>query len=67
MGSRSFVEKIQLERGIKAKYREVTATGDTYTLREPAISYTPVFGGENVLLRLNDGVFWERTLEDSEI
>ena len=61
VGSRSFVEKVQLELGIKAKYREMRAAGDTYTLREPVTPYTPIFGGENALLRINNGVFWERT------
>ena len=46
VGSKSFVEKVELELGIKAKYREVTAAGDMYALREPAIAYEGNFDPE---------------------
>ena len=63
VGSRSFVEKIQIELGLKAKYRDVSEAAGTYTLREPAVPYMPIFGCKSDLLRLNNAVFWERTLE----
>ena len=66
VGSRSYVESVQRELGIKARHREVSVAGDAYTLREPANSYTPILGGENGALRPNNTVFWERTLENTE-
>ena len=66
VGSRSFVEKIQLELGIKAKYRDVREEGGTCTLREPTMPYMPVFVGESGPLSLKNAVLWERNLENSE-
>jgi putative transposase len=65
VGRRSFVEKIQVELGHKAMYRDVSAAAGAYTLREPAISYTPIFEPENDVLRLKNTDFWERTPEST--
>ena len=40
--------------------------GDTHTLRELAMPYTPIFDGKSEALRLNNTVYWERTLEITE-
>lgn len=66
VGSRRFVEQIQVDLGIKAKYRDVYDDGGICTLREPAMSYMPVFGGESGPLSRNNTVLWERNLESSE-
>ena len=66
VGSRSFVEKMQLELGVNAKHRDVSEAAGTYTLREPAMPYTPIFDGKSEALRLKNTVFWEGTLEITE-
>lgn len=66
VGSRACVERVQLELGIKAKYRAVGAAGATYTLRESRGAYAGVFHGENDALRLNNTLFWEKTRESAE-
>ena len=47
VGSKNFVEKVELELGLKAKYREVTAAGDMYALREPAMTYAGIVEGKS--------------------
>lgn len=66
VGSKRFVEKIQQELGNKSRYREVSESDGTYTLREPINPYMPIFEGKNKALRFNNTVYWERTLENSE-
>ena len=57
IGSGSFVEKIPLELGIKAKYRDVNEAPGTYTLRESEWPYTPIFDPKSEPLRLKNTVF----------
>ena len=66
VGSKSFVEKIELELGVRAKYREVMAAGDKYALREPAMAYTAHFDGENSPLRPKNTVIGKETSENTE-
>lgn len=55
-GSRSFVEKMEAELGIKGKYRDAREEGGTCTLRQPTTSYTLIFGSESGPLRSNNDV-----------
>ena len=66
VGSQGFVGKLQHELADKARYRAVSETAGTYTLREPATPYRPIFEGKNAALRLRSGVIWEGNLENSE-
>ena len=60
VGSRAFVEEIQRELALKAKYRDVDETDaeGTCALREPASAYTGSFAPENGALRTKNAVFW---------
>jgi hypothetical protein len=50
----------------KVKHRDVSDAEGTYTLREPAMPYMPIFEGKSEALRLKNTVFWERSLESTE-
>jgi hypothetical protein len=66
VGSKGFVEKIQVELGLKAKYRDVSEAAGAYTLREPATPYRPIFESKNDVLSLKNAVYWDRTIESTE-
>jgi putative transposase len=44
VGSEAFVQAVQAELGIHAQHREVVATGESYSLREPAAAYRVNYG-----------------------
>jgi putative transposase len=66
VGGRSFVEAIQHELGVKARYRDVREADGTYTLREPMIPYLHGFDKENEPLSGNNRLFWQGSLEITE-
>jgi putative transposase len=66
VGSKGFVEKVQQELGIKAKYRDVREEDGMSTLRQPMMPYMPVFDDESKRLSPNNAVLWERNLGSTE-
>lgn len=59
VGSRAFVEKVQLDLGIKAKHRGVAKIASAHTLRQASKSYGVNFDSENDALRPKNTVFCE--------
>jgi putative transposase len=47
VGSEEFVAGIKGQLGVKSRYRQIDQDADTYILREPQLSYTPLFEGKN--------------------
>ncbi|MGD8570426.1 MAG: transposase [Gammaproteobacteria bacterium] len=47
VGSEEFVTSIKGKLGIKSKYRQIDQDADSYVLREPDLSYQPLFEGKN--------------------
>lgn len=66
VGSKGFVEKIQQELGINAKYRDVREEGDTCVLRETILPYMLVFDDESKSLSPNNAVLGEKNLGSTE-
>ena len=58
VGSVTFVDKMKRELGYKAKYREVTEVGGTYTLREHGEAYASNCGNESDALMPDNTVPW---------
>ena len=59
MGTKGFVEQVQAELGIQARYRQVAADDGSYTLRESGAAYNDVSDRENDTLRENNAFFWQ--------
>lgn len=66
IGSKAFVEKVKVELGIKARYREIGEADGTFALRESRRPYAPVFSGESDALRPDNTLLWDKTLEGTE-
>jgi putative transposase len=66
VGSQSFVEQVKVELGFRARYRQVAVAEGVYTLRERAEPYGDHFDGENQVVRANNGVPWQTTLDTTE-
>ncbi len=66
LGSKVFVEKVKVELGIKARYRDIGEADGTFALRESRRPYTPVFSGESDAPRSDNTLPWEKTLESTE-
>ncbi len=47
-------------------YREVTAVGGTYTLREQSEAYAGDFANQSNVLNLDNAIRWERNAENAE-
>lgn len=58
VGTRMFVEGMKADLGPKAAHRDVTSSGVTHVLSEPASAYTGIFRGESDGLRPDNSVFW---------
>ncbi len=58
VGSVRFVNTMKRELGYKAKYRDVTEIGGSYTLREPGAAYARTFAAESKALMLDNTVSW---------
>jgi putative transposase len=58
VGSRPFVEKVQGELGLKARYREVIEADGTYALRDAAQSYGLDFPDEREPRNIQNTLFW---------
>jgi len=63
VGSQAFIEKVQLDLGIKARHRDVAEIDGTHTLRQPSKLYRAIFDSENGPLRAENTVFWETNRE----
>jgi len=63
VGSRTFVDKVKADLGIKAKYREVTETGGAHTLREPKGAYALDSSGESDTITPDNTVLWQEKEE----
>lgn len=61
IGSAAFVDRIKAQLKLRALHREPSGNGGTYTLREPAGSYSADFDHGNGTLRPNNTYFWEQT------
>jgi len=59
IGSENFVMNTMEKLGIKVKGREVVEANGRYQLKEPAISYMPIFTPENGDLRPKNAYFWD--------
>ena len=59
VGSMSFIEKVKLLLGFKAKGRDVIAGGDGYHLREEAASYMAFFRAEKGDIGPENGLLFE--------
>lgn len=65
VGSAVFVERVQRDLGISARYRDVIDVGEAYVLRESATAYTCTLRPENVRLRsknvgISKGNVWQQ-------
>ena len=56
VGSEAFVTHVKGQLGIKSRYRQIDQDVDSYILREPEVSYTPLFETENGHLRAINNV-----------
>ncbi len=66
VGSQPFVQKVQLELGVKARRREIEEARGTFALQELRIAYRPIFSGKNEALRPENALFWEESLASTE-
>jgi putative transposase len=66
VGSRAFVEKVQLDLGMKARRRDVAAVAGAHTLRQPSEPYRGIFATKNGPLRPKNTVFWEANRERAD-
>jgi putative transposase len=57
VGGNDFIEAVKRRLGIAARHRAVSVAGDTYALREPEISYLPVFQNKIDSLRPKNRAF----------
>jgi putative transposase len=67
VGSRSFIEKVKDDLGVKAAHRGVIEAGGSYALREPAEAYASNFTGERETLRSQNTFFWDETVVEATI
>jgi putative transposase len=58
VGSPAYLDKIKVALGGRATHRQIVEAGGLHALREPAVSYTSRFDGENSTPRLNNTCFW---------
>lgn len=58
VGSHAFVENVKRELAMKAKYRDIDEADGSYSLREPANSYTGSLGAKTSVLRTENAIFW---------
>lgn len=66
VGSASFVEAVKRELGVRAKGREIAASGGLFALQESRRPYRALFDGKNEALRPENTLIWEQSLDDSE-
>jgi len=60
VGRSTFVEKLQKELGVKARYRSIERAEQTSVLREPSAPYGGDFAGENDALRSDNTSLWDK-------
>jgi hypothetical protein len=65
LGSRSFVEKIKDQLGVKAAHRGVIEADLSYALREPKEAYGLKFATETETLRSKNTFFWNENVDDA--
>jgi putative transposase len=65
VGSLAFVERVKNDLGVKAMYREVLETDETYALREPAEVYAGKFAGKIEALRTQNTILWDESVDDA--
>ena len=66
VGGITFVEQVQNELGVKARYHSIERGEPTSILREPSAPYDGNFAGENDALRLENTVVWDENGTISE-
>ncbi len=66
VGSFTFLDKVKSELGFKARYREITKAGGTYTLREQSEAYTGDLGSESDALMPDNTISWQKNAENIE-
>jgi REP element-mobilizing transposase RayT len=65
VGSRSFVEKLKSDLGIKAVHRDVIGADGIYALRESAEAYATHFNGESEALMSQNSFLWDETVGEA--
>jgi putative transposase len=63
VGSMAFVDKVKIDLGNKARYREVAEMGGTHTLREARGAYALDSSTESEALTLNNTVLWQQNAD----
>lgn len=56
VGSEEFVTNIKGQLGMKTRYRQIDQDADSFILREPELSYMPLFEGKNSGLSMKSNV-----------
>ncbi|WP_462268151.1 hypothetical protein [Desulfobacter sp.] len=59
VGSKEYIENIQIKLGVKAIHREIHESKGSFELREDQIPYTADFGTENERLRQENIYKWD--------
>jgi hypothetical protein len=65
VGSLAFVEKVKDQLGVKATHRDVTEAEGSYALREPAEAYAGKFTGGIEVLRTQNTILWDESVDDA--
>ena len=60
------LDRVKIELGFTARYREVTEAGGMYTLQEQSEAYAGNFAGENDALTLDNPILWQKNAESTE-
>jgi len=61
VGGLTFVEQVQNELGVQARYHSIERGEPTSILREPSAPYDGNFAGENDALRIENTVLWDES------
>ena len=65
IGSEEFIEKIQLQLGLRAKGRSVVSENEGSVLKESPAPYNTLFDGKKSVLRPDNSYFWDLNIRNS--
>jgi hypothetical protein len=66
VGSASYVDAVKRELAVRAKGREIAASGGVFALQESGRPYTALFDGKNEALTSENTLYWKESLESTE-
>jgi len=67
VGSRSFIEKVKSELGVRATHRDIVEADGGYALREPAGAYASNFTAESETLGSQNTFFWDESVDEATL